>query len=128
MVAADRGWVVGCRSYARRHAQLHTGPSHTGPKLRDTYISCVCLCVCVRRQVLVRQINAAVHIPDFVFAFGDEAVKDTFQFFILMPALIISAKLSPPSVEGSMYALVTMTSNISGVSQCVRELVTEGRE
>ena len=67
-------------------------------------------------QVLVRQINVSVHIPDFVFAFGDEAVKDTFQFFILMPALIISAKLSPANVEGSMYALVTMTSNLSGVS------------
>ena len=73
------------------------------------------VCAPSHLQILVRQINVAAHIPDFVFAFGDEAVKDTFQFFILMPALIISAKLSPPNVEGSMYALVTMTSNISGV-------------
>ena len=60
-----------------------------------------------------------MHVPDLVFALGDEAVKDTFQFFILMPTLIVSAILAPANVEGSMYALVTMTSNISGVSpQC----------
>lgn len=63
--------------------------------------------------VLIFRLNAAIGIPDVFFAFGNEVIQDVVGFIILMPVLIMCAKLCPDHVEGTIYALTCCVQNIA---------------
>ena len=50
-------------------------------------------------------------VPDELFVFGDEVVATVIDRLNAMPFFIFAAKLCPPTVEGSMYALFMGLSN-----------------
>ena len=63
--------------------------------------------------ILVSRINLKWGISDFWFAIGDELIVELVGIMIVMPMLIVCAKVSPENVEGSVYSFLTMSSNIS---------------
>ena len=64
--------------------------------------------------IVIFRWNEAWGISDFAFLFGSEVIGDTVSFLLQMPILIMSAKLSPKRIEGTVYALQVSTNNIGG--------------
>ena len=63
-----------------------------------------------------RRLNVAVGISDAFFIFSDEAILTVLNRLNHMPFLIYSAKLCPPDVEASMFALFMGLSNFGSQS------------
>ena len=59
----------------------------------------------------VSRLNLRLGVPDVAFLFGDEVLADIVERLNSMPFYIYAAKLCPPSVEGSMFALFMGLSN-----------------
>ena len=55
--------------------------------------------------------NVAVGVPDALMAFGEEVFIDAFDQLNSQPFFIFAAKLCPPGVEASMFALFMGLSN-----------------
>lgn len=65
--------------------------------------------------LLVLHTNRTMGIPDFVFAFVERIALTLVGQFITMPMVVMGARLCPPGVEGSLYALLMSITNIGGV-------------
>lgn len=65
--------------------------------------------------LLVLHVNRQMGIPDYVFAFIERITIALVGQFITMPMVVLGARLCPPGVEGSLYALLMSITNIGGV-------------
>lgn len=63
--------------------------------------------------VLVTRWNLKLGISDHWFVLGDEILTDVVSRLKSMPIFVLCAKLCPPGVEGSLFALLMSTSNCS---------------
>ena len=63
--------------------------------------------------ILISRVNLTWGISDFWFSIGDELIVELVSIMVVMPMLIVCAKVSPANVEGTVYSFLTMSSNIS---------------
>lgn len=64
--------------------------------------------------VLVTRLNVRMGIPDTWFVLGDEIISDVVSRLKTMPLLVLCAKVCPPGLEGTLFALLMSISNFSG--------------
>ena len=63
--------------------------------------------------LLVTRVNLDIGIPDKAFLLGDEVISDIFGQLKFMPVLVLCARLCPPGVEGSLFAVLMSINNLS---------------
>ncbi|CAI5707192.1 unnamed protein product [Peronospora effusa] len=63
--------------------------------------------------VLVSRLNLLFGISDRFFIFGDEILSDVVARLKHMPSLVLCAKICPPGIEGTMFALLMSIYNFS---------------
>ncbi|CAM9168533.1 unnamed protein product [Choristocarpus tenellus] len=56
--------------------------------------------------LLVSHVNRQLGIPDELFTFGDDVILTVLGQVAFMPTLVLAAKLCPPGVEGTLFALL----------------------
>ena len=61
--------------------------------------------------IIVCRWNVKMGIPDHMFVIGDEAVTDVIGRLQLMPFMVLSARLCPPGIEGTVFAFLMSLSN-----------------
>ncbi|KAG0576855.1 hypothetical protein KC19_5G113400 [Ceratodon purpureus] len=66
--------------------------------------------------VLVTRVNRKLLIPDTLFAVVDEAVSSAIARIKWMPLLVLAAKLCPPGIEGTFFALLMSIDNVGTLS------------
>eukprot|EP00667_Euglena_gracilis_P007159 EG_transcript_7231 len=64
--------------------------------------------------LIVTRVNLRLGISDKAFVLGDEILSDMFGRLKTMPILVLSAKLCPVGVEGTLFALLMSVSNLAG--------------
>lgn len=69
--------------------------------------------VSLAELALVARLNAALGINDRFFIFGDEILSDVVARLKHMPSLVLCAKICPPGIEGTMFALLMSIYNFS---------------
>ena len=75
--------------------------------------------------ILVSRVNLKWGISDFWFSIGDEVVVEFVSILVVMPMLIVCAKVSPANVEGTIYSFLTMSSNISmAIGESISAILT----
>jgi len=67
-------------------------------------------------NVFVARLNLRFGVSDVAFIFGDEVLVGVLSRLQAMPFLIYAAKLCPPSVEASMFALFMGLSNFGSAA------------
>ena len=70
-------------------------------------------CVSLIEFVLVSRLNLLFGISDRFFIFGDEILSDVVARLKHMPSLVLCAKICPPGIEGTMFALLMSIYNFS---------------
>ncbi|CAI5745991.1 unnamed protein product [Peronospora destructor] len=70
-------------------------------------------CVSLIEFVLVSRLNLSFGISDRFFIFGDEILSDVVARLKHMPSLVLCAKICPPGIEGTMFALLMSIYNFS---------------
>ncbi|ETM44074.1 hypothetical protein L914_10680 [Phytophthora nicotianae] len=70
-------------------------------------------CVSFAEFVLVSRLNVPFGISDQFFIFGDEILSDVVVRLKHMPSLVLCAKICPPGIEGTMFALLMSIYNFS---------------
>lgn len=66
-------------------------------------------------MVLIFRLNLELGIPDIWFALADSIILTLIGQCILMPVVVLGARICPPGVEGSLYATLMSISNLAGV-------------
>ena len=66
-------------------------------------------------MVLIFRLNLVLGIPDIWFALADSIILTLIGQCILMPVVVLGARICPPGVEGSLYATLMSISNLAGV-------------
>ena len=66
-------------------------------------------------MVLIRRWNAAIGIPDVLVATADSVVLTLVGRCILLPMVVLGARVCPPGVEGSLYATLMSITNFGDV-------------
>ena len=61
--------------------------------------------------IWVRRVNLELGIPDRYFFFGEELLGPVVSRLNTMPLFILAAKLCPPKMEGTLFALNMGLSN-----------------
>ena len=79
------------------------------------YTTVVYVILDLSQIILVSRFNKDLGIPDKIFCFLDSLATDFMMEFNLFPVLIISCRLSPKNMEGTMYALMMSIYNFSGI-------------
>lgn len=69
--------------------------------------------VSLAEVVLVTRLNVLFGIGDRFFIFGDEILSDVVARLKHMPSLVLCAKICPPGIEGTMFALLMSIYNFS---------------
>lgn len=69
----------------------------------------------VSQLVLVYHLNRQLGIPDELFTFGDDVVLAVLGQLAFMPTLVLAARLCPPGVEGTLFALLMSIFNGGGI-------------
>jgi len=76
--------------------------------------------------LLVTHANRAIGIGDRWFSLGDSLILTVMGQIAFMPVLVLSARLCPPGVEASLFALIMSIWNLSGLlSQELGALLTQ---
>lgn len=65
--------------------------------------------------LLVTHANRALGIEDHWFSLGDSLVLTVMGEIAYMPLLVLAARLCPPGVEASLFALLMSVSNLAGI-------------
>lgn len=65
--------------------------------------------------LLVYHVNRQLGIPDELFTFGDDVVLTVLGQIAFMPTLVLAARLCPPGVEGTLFALLMSIFNGGGI-------------
>ena len=66
-------------------------------------------------MVLIQRWNVDMGIPDIWFALADSVILTLIGQCILMPIVVLGARICPPGVEGSLYATLMSINNFAGV-------------
>lgn len=66
--------------------------------------------------VMVTRVNRKLLIPDTVFAVVDEGVSSAIGRIKWMPLLVLAARLCPPGIEGTFFALLMSIDNLGTLS------------
>lgn len=64
---------------------------------------------------IVTGYNESIGISNMVLAMGDSIILSLLGQFILLPSVVLAAKICPDGVEGSLYATLMSISNFAGV-------------
>eukprot|EP00668_Euglena_longa_P011701 GGOE01014116.1.p1 GENE.GGOE01014116.1~~GGOE01014116.1.p1 ORF type:complete len:564 (-),score=142.75 GGOE01014116.1:255-1946(-) len=64
--------------------------------------------------LIVSRVNLKIGISDKAFVLGDEILSDVIGRLKTMPMLVLSAKLCPVGLEGTLFALLMSISNLAG--------------
>jgi len=64
--------------------------------------------------ILVKRWNLLVGVPDVVFILGDDAFGELVGRFFMMPLLVLSSKVCPDNLEGTLFAMLMALSNFGG--------------
>ncbi len=64
---------------------------------------------------IVTGFNESIGISNMVLAMGDSIILSLLGQFILLPSVVLAAKICPDGVEGSLYATLMSISNLAGV-------------
>jgi len=59
-------------------------------------------------------LNEQAHLPNLLFALGDDVIMATANQLINLPILILMARLCPEGAEGTVYALATSVQGVGG--------------
>ena len=59
--------------------------------------------------------NERIGISNLVVAMADSVILSLLGQFLLLPTVILAAKICPDGVEGSLYATLMSISNLGGV-------------
>lgn len=62
-------------------------------------------------NILVLRLNSSLGISDKAFVLGTSALADAVNQFKLMPFLVLSGRLCPPGIEGTLFALFMSINN-----------------
>ncbi|WP_427162299.1 folate/biopterin family MFS transporter [Aliinostoc sp. HNIBRCY26] len=65
--------------------------------------------------LLVTHTNRALGIDDHWFSLGDSLILTVMGQIAYMPVLVLAARLCPPGVEASLFALLMSVSNLAGM-------------
>jgi folate/biopterin transporter len=65
--------------------------------------------------ILVTHANRAIGIDDHWFSLGDSVILTVAGEIALMPLLVLAARLCPPGVEATLFALVMSVYNLGGL-------------
>ncbi len=65
--------------------------------------------------LLVTHANRALGIDDRWFSLGDSLILTVMGQIAYMPVLVLAARLCPPGVEATLFALLMSVSNVAGV-------------
>jgi folate/biopterin transporter len=65
--------------------------------------------------ILVTHANRAIGIDDHWFSLGDSVILTVAGEIALMPLLVLAARLCPPGVEATLFALVMSVHNLGGL-------------
>ncbi len=65
--------------------------------------------------VLVTHANRALGIDDRWFSLGDSLILTTMGQIAYMPVLVLAARLCPPGVEATFFALLMSITNLAGI-------------
>jgi len=61
--------------------------------------------------ILVKRWNLSIGIPDIVFILGDDAFGVLVGRFFMMPMLVLSSRVCPDKLEGTLFAMLMALSN-----------------
>lgn len=64
---------------------------------------------------IVTGFNESLGVSNMVLAMGDSIILSLLGQFILLPSVVLAAKICPDGVEGSLYATLMSISNLAGV-------------
>ena len=82
--------------------------------------------LCMTALLLVNYINCPLGIVDRWFSLGDSLILTVMGEIAFMPVLVLSARLCPPGVEASLFALLMSIVNLAGlVSHELGALLTD---
>jgi len=83
----------------------------------STVISCL---LGLTTLLLVTHANRAIGIDDHWFSLGDSLILTVMGQIAFMPVLVLSARLCPPGIEATLFALLMSIWNLSGLlsSEC----------
>ncbi|MEB3335881.1 MAG: folate/biopterin family MFS transporter, partial [Leptolyngbyaceae bacterium] len=65
--------------------------------------------------ILVTHANRALGIDDHWFSLGDSLILTVMGQIAYMPVLILAARLCPPGIEATLFALLMSVSNLAGL-------------
>jgi folate/biopterin transporter len=65
--------------------------------------------------ILITHANRALGIDDHWFSLGDSVILTVAGEMTLMPLLVLAAKLCPPGVEATLFALIMSVFNLGGL-------------
>ncbi len=65
--------------------------------------------------LLVTHANRAIGIDDHWFSLGDSLILTVMGQIAYMPVLILAARLCPPGVEATLFALLMSVNNLAGI-------------
>lgn len=63
--------------------------------------------------ILISRANVALGIPDQVFVLGDDTIQTVAGELAHMPVLVLAARLCPPGMEATLFALLMSVLNLS---------------
>lgn len=69
--------------------------------------------------LLITHANRSLGIPDQAFALGDDVVQTVAGELAHMPILVLAARLCPPGVEATFFALLMSLLNVAGMAATV---------
>jgi folate/biopterin transporter len=65
--------------------------------------------------LLVTHTNRAIGIDDYWFSLGDSLILTVMGQIAYMPILVLAARLCPPGVEATLFALLMSVTNLAGL-------------
>ncbi|MFM7423944.1 MAG: folate/biopterin family MFS transporter [Elainella sp.] len=65
--------------------------------------------------LLVTHTNRAIGIDDYWFSLGDSLILTVMGQIAYMPVLVLAARLCPPGVEATLFALLMSVTNLAGL-------------
>ncbi|MGL5196988.1 MAG: folate/biopterin family MFS transporter, partial [Chroococcales cyanobacterium] len=65
--------------------------------------------------LLVTHANRAIGIDDHWFSIGDSLILTVMGQIAYMPVLVLAARLCPPGVEATLFALLMSVTNLAGL-------------
>eukprot|EP00916_Digyalum_oweni_P015050 GHVL01024559.1.p1 GENE.GHVL01024559.1~~GHVL01024559.1.p1 ORF type:complete len:491 (-),score=67.59 GHVL01024559.1:715-2187(-) len=64
--------------------------------------------------IVIFRWNRLVGIPDYVFVLADDVAISAIGEILLLPTLVLAARLCPPGIEGMMYSVFVSACHIGG--------------